>query len=165
MGEGELTFMEARHLRSIHDGMEERLGKRGYKPGERAPRDVVEEAFRDMGLDESYLAPALNEYGDFELTAAERDAVRRAFAEGGGKMTQRKVRRLAEEILGAPEGWLDTRMPFFWGCRAIQRQLVGLMRAPALCTPAPLPLLLTRPALQVIRRCGASRASCLARAR
>ena len=62
-----------------------------------------------MGLDESYLAPALNEYGDFELTAAERDAVRRAFAEGGGKATQRKIRRLAEEILGAPEGWLDTR--------------------------------------------------------
>ena len=29
----------------------------------------------------------------------------------------------------------------------------------------PLPLLLTRPALQVTRRCGASRASCLARAR
>ena len=27
--EGELTFMEARHLRNIHDGMEERLGKRG----------------------------------------------------------------------------------------------------------------------------------------
>ena len=42
--------MEARHLRNIHDGMEERLGKRGYKPGERAPRDVVEEAFRDLGL-------------------------------------------------------------------------------------------------------------------
>ena len=42
-----------------------------------------------------------------------------------------------------PEGWLDTRMPFFWGCRAIQRQLVRLMRAPALrsCT-LPLPLLL-----------------------
>ena len=26
MKEGELTFLEARHLRSIHDGMEERLG-------------------------------------------------------------------------------------------------------------------------------------------
>ena len=106
MKEGELTFLEARHLRNIHDGMEERLGKRGYKPGERAPRDVVEAAFRDMGLDESYLAPALNEYGDFELTAAERDAVRRAF---DPKATQRKIRRLAEELLGAPEGWLDAR--------------------------------------------------------
>ena len=42
-----------------------------------------------------------------------------------------------------PEGWLDTRMPFFWGCRAIQPSLVRLMRAPALrsCT-LPLPLLL-----------------------
>ena len=29
MKEGELTFLEARHLRNIHDGMEERLGKRG----------------------------------------------------------------------------------------------------------------------------------------
>ena len=48
-----------------------------------------------MGLDESYLAPALNEYGDFELTAAERDAVRRAF-------NPKAIRRLAEEILGRP---------------------------------------------------------------
>ena len=102
MKEGELTFMEARHLRNIHDGMEERLGRRGFKPGERAPRDVVEAAFRDMGLDESYLAPALNEYGDFELTAAERDAVRRAFAEGKGKATQRHIRRLAEESWARP---------------------------------------------------------------
>ena len=35
--------------------------------------------------------------------------MRRAFAEGKGKATQRHIRRLAEGILGAPEGWLDTR--------------------------------------------------------
>ena len=29
-----------------------------------------------------------------------------------------------------PEGWTDTRMPFFWGCRAIQGPLVGLIRTP-----------------------------------
>ena len=27
-----------------------------------------------------------------------------------------------------PEGWPDTRVEFFWGCRAIQRPLVGLIR-------------------------------------
>ena len=74
---------------NIHDGMEERLGKRGLNQasGRRAtlwrrrPRPGFEE----------YLAPVLNEYGDFELTAVERDAVRRAF---NPKATQRKIRRL-----------------------------------------------------------------------
>ena len=104
---GGLTFLEARHLRNIHDGMEERLGKRGYKPGERAPRDVVEEAFRDLGSGESYLAPALNEYGDFELTAAERDAVRRAFNQGDTAEDP----PVGEEILGAPDGSTRGRRP------------------------------------------------------
>ena len=43
------------------------------------------------------------------LTTAERTAVLHAIAQLDGKATQKKVRRAAESILGAPEGALDAK--------------------------------------------------------
>ena len=43
------------------------------------------------------------------LTTAEKAAVLHAIAQLDGKATQKKVRRAAESILGAPEGSLDAK--------------------------------------------------------
>lgn len=43
------------------------------------------------------------------MTTAEKAAVLHAIAQLDGKATQKKVRRAAESILGAPEGSLDAK--------------------------------------------------------
>ena len=62
MEKDELIIWEARSIRQIHEGMAKRLGERGFKAGEKAPREVVEEAARDLGLNGAMLASAVYEY-------------------------------------------------------------------------------------------------------
>jgi len=79
MQEGEFTFLEARSIRRIRDGMAERLGELGFKAGEKAPREVVEEAARDLGFNERYLASIVHEYAmPAKRTSEETMAILRA---------------------------------------------------------------------------------------
>ena len=66
-----------------------------------ARRDAGRPAYRARGLT---VAPDV-----LALTTAERAAVLHAIAQLDGQATQKKVRRAAESVLGAPEGALDEK--------------------------------------------------------